>query len=119
MGSVQIIVDIYKCNVVIIHGNKEFFNKNIKNYCTEEDANGMTYNIQEADLGRTWDIDNGPIVIWVKDSSTALSTFVHEIIHAVNMIFSYVGAKIDSENDELEAYLVEYIFEQGKTLFNA
>jgi hypothetical protein len=34
----------------------------------------------------------------------------HEIIHAKNFIYSKRGVKLDVENDENEAYLVQYIY---------
>jgi hypothetical protein len=34
----------------------------------------------------------------------------HEIIHAKNFIYSKRGVKLDVDNDENEAYLVQYIY---------
>jgi hypothetical protein len=36
-------------------------------------------------------------------------TIGHEIIHIKNYIFNQIGARIDTENDEAEAYLVGWI----------
>lgn len=40
------------------------------------------------------------------------STIVHECEHLKNCIWSYIGQKTDSTNDEADAYLVEYLFKQ-------
>jgi hypothetical protein len=34
----------------------------------------------------------------------------HEIIHAKNFVYSKRGVKLDVDNDENEAYLVQYIY---------
>ena len=36
----------------------------------------------------------------------------HETVHIVNKVFQYNGVQLDLENDEPQAYLTSYIFEQ-------
>ena len=41
-----------------------------------------------------------------------LSNIAHEIVHIKNYIFLGIGAKIDLHNDEPEAYLTGWLFDQ-------
>jgi hypothetical protein len=57
---------------------------------------------------------NDFIVIWSKHkdrSIESLSTLVHECVHAANMILDHKGIPMSLENDESQAYLVEWLFE--------
>lgn len=40
------------------------------------------------------------------------SIIVHEATHLANMILTDIGHKIDGDNDEVQAYLLQWIFEQ-------
>ena len=42
------------------------------------------------------------------------STMVHESVHLANSILKYRGIKSSHLNDEAQAYLVEWIFEQAE-----
>jgi hypothetical protein len=44
------------------------------------------------------------------DGKFATEFMFHEIIHAKNFIYSKRGVKLDVDNDENEAYLVQYIY---------
>ena len=37
---------------------------------------------------------------------------VHECVHLKNCIWNYIGYKPEANNDEVDAYLVEYLFDQ-------
>jgi hypothetical protein len=41
-----------------------------------------------------------------------LSNIAHEIVHLKNMVFQDIQAKLDAENDEPEAYLTGYLFDE-------
>lgn len=45
-------------------------------------------------------------------SSASPEMIAHECVHAANMIFEHVGAKIDLDNDEPYAYLVGWLVKQ-------
>lgn len=49
--------------------------------------------------------------IIVIKGNTRHSVIAHECVHLANLIFNYVGVKLDSHNDEAQAYLTGYIFE--------
>lgn len=66
------------------------------------------------------DIDNDAngLVLEGKNASVLIippnnpSIIVHECEHLKNCIWNYIGQKADSTNDEVDAYLVEYLFGQ-------
>ncbi len=41
-----------------------------------------------------------------------VSSIAHEVVHIKNYIYLWCGAELDRENDECEAYLSGYLFEQ-------
>ena len=43
---------------------------------------------------------------------------VHECVHLVNFLYSHIGAELDINNDEHQAYLTQYIYEQIKNIIN-
>lgn len=45
------------------------------------------------------------------------SIIAHESVHLVNLLFKTIGAKLDINNDELQAYLTEWFFEQIEVFF--
>ena len=50
-------------------------------------------------------------VVFAQDQLTP-ARIAHEVVHLVNMIFQYVDYKPDLSNDEAQAYLHQYIFEE-------
>lgn len=58
-------------------------------------------------LGRTIEHD-GYCNVLIKYGSYA--TIVHESIHIKNLIWSYIGYTPQRDNDEVDAYLVTYIY---------
>jgi len=53
-------------------------------------------------------------VIYVTFQQTNLhpALIIHEVVHIVNRIFEFKGVKLDTSNDETQAYLTEYIFNE-------
>lgn len=62
-------------------------------------------------LGRTIELDGHCIVII---RNKAFDTMVHEAVHVKNLIWSYIGYTPQRDNDEVDAYLVTYVY--GKIL---
>ena len=50
--------------------------------------------------------------------SNHLSNIAHEIVHIKNYIFLGINAKVDLHNDEPEAYLVGWLFDQINNFLN-
>ena len=50
-------------------------------------------------------------LVLISGKST-VGQIAHEAKHAVNMIFSYAGQRLDIENDEAECYLLQYVVEK-------
>lgn len=59
---------------------------------------------------------DGIVYIFLKDDSTRL-TILHECVHAINSIYSMIGADIDPDNDEIYVRDVSWLQEQVLTLF--
>lgn len=52
------------------------------------------------------------IYIWVDHSFPSwIGCLVHECVHAANALFTMKGVKISTKNDEAQAYLVQWIFD--------
>ena len=41
-----------------------------------------------------------------------LGTLAHECVHLKNNIWTYIGYKPTSDNDEVDAYLIQYLFNE-------
>lgn len=59
-----------------------------------------------------------PNIIKMFTNSGYRNNIVHEIIHIKNQIFSIIGQKVDTDNDEAEAYLVEYLYKELIKVFD-
>lgn len=99
--------DLYKENFIFLPA---FSQKQVDTFTNK-------HKIEPIDIegceGRTVFCDNF-VLIWsrYKDKSfESLSTLVHECVHATNMILDHKGIPMSLENDESQAYLVEWIFE--------
>ncbi len=58
------------------------------------------------------------IVVNTRHERYKPSVLVHECVHAANMIFAHIDYKVDPNNDESQAYLVDHIFEKANTFIN-
>lgn len=76
---------------------------------------GMDFRAQGAAFVERLDTDNvgALFIIAFEDQEAALDNNIlcHELIHLKNQIFDYVGAKLDVDNDEPEAYYYGYLFD--------
>lgn len=54
-------------------------------------------------------LDTG-IAIWI-DKVEKTGGLVHECVHAANYLFEQKGIRISTKNDEAQAYLVQWIFD--------
>lgn len=54
--------------------------------------------------------DNRMFLVWYK-KDIDIGVLVHECVHIVNFIFNTVGVKLDSDNDEHQAYYTQFVFE--------
>lgn len=50
--------------------------------------------------------------------SDCQSSIVHEAVHIKNSIWEYIGYRPQADNDEIDAYLVTYIYEKIMEVFN-
>lgn len=49
--------------------------------------------------------------------SDCLSSVVHECVHIKNGIWNYIGYRPQADNDEVDAYLITYIYERIMEVF--
>jgi hypothetical protein len=99
--------DLYKENFVFMPG---FTQKQVDSFTKKLKIESI--DIEECE-GKTMFCD-GFVLIWsrYKDKSfESLSTLVHECIHASWMILDWKGIPVSLENDDTQAYLVEWILE--------
>ena len=55
------------------------------------------------------------VVSFVDDN---ISLLVHEAVHVCNFIYEKIGAKLDIENDEFQAYLIGWIVDEMLIFLN-
>ena len=67
--------------------------------------------ILEDNIAEVHDLDNG-ILVWFESNEFNAPIVCHEAIHIKNILFEYIGYKLDTNNDEAEAYLTEYIVKE-------
>lgn len=65
----------------------------------------------------TFDNKNAPVSV-VAVMSACQSSVVHESVHIKNNIWSYIGYHPQADNDEIDAYLITYIYEKIMDVFN-
>lgn len=71
-------------------------------------------NEKEAPAGfTTWDYDSALVAI----QSNRGSSIIHESEHVKNLIWEYIGYKPQADNDEVDAYLLTYIYEKIVNIF--
>ena len=61
--------------------------------------------------------DNLPFTAVIHSRSGALSAIAHEAVHAAHFIQEAMGITPDFNNDELTAYIVQYICEKAEKPF--
>ena len=90
-------------NVIVTDSIEEYANKhNIEFSTTEAEAITFTHNNQLNVLFISTDID----------------IIAHEVIHLKNMIFDHIHMKLDTSNDEFEAYLTSWLVKQIHGIIN-
>lgn len=90
----------YKVNVVIFDDIKEIEDK---------------YPDLGECYGATMQFTDGCIVLLRNDDITL--TMVHECEHIKNAIWNFIGYTPQSNNDEVDAYLITYLFSKLKEIY--
>lgn len=49
----------------------------------------------------------------IVESNVKVPVLVHEVNHVVNSMFQDIGIKLDTDNDEVQSFMLEYITEQA------
>lgn len=90
-------------NIIVTDSIEEYANKHNIQFTTT-DAEAIAYTLNEQFN-----------VLFI---STELDVIVHEAIHIKNMIFDHVHIKLDTGNDEFEAYFTSWLVKQIHGLIN-
>ncbi|MDM1299931.1 hypothetical protein HXZ94_15655 [Empedobacter falsenii] len=56
--------------------------------------------------------DENVIYVTFQEKNLHPALITHEAVHIVNRIFEFKGVKLDTSNDETQAYLTEFIFNE-------
>ncbi len=56
-------------------------------------------------------------IVFPEDGNIRPDIWTHECVHGVNKIFKAVGQKLDLNNDEVQAYLTEFLFQKVAKCF--
>jgi hypothetical protein len=69
--------------------------------------------VDSSNCGAMTVLKDGAIYIWVdKENGVDVGHLVHECVHAANFTLGIRGVKISTRNDETQAYLTQWIFQQ-------
>ena len=103
MKQKTIDIPIYECSLTII------IDKNFDYALKKYNLTGNYDNYGALTFGNN---SNHKHYVVVFTDANHLSTIVHEIVHIKNHIFIDIGATLDLDNDEPEAYLSGWLFDQ-------
>lgn len=102
MHKKTIIIPIYQYQLTMI------YNKNIDEVAKQHK---LTLYYDYSALTFEDDVKHRHIIVAFSDAKD-LSVVAHEIVHIKNYIFLRIGANLDLNNDEFEAYLTMYLFDK-------
>jgi hypothetical protein len=97
---------------VRIGGKTSDFLKEFKKFAKDDDIDGAK-EIENGEEMAGWTglaRKKGVVGIWLEKNNK--SVFVHEAVHGATFLLKWAGIKADIENDEMIAYLSEYIYER-------
>lgn len=94
--------ELFKAPLSLFIGNVDEYNKKIKELGYNDNAVFATGN------GKFWSQDNF-CVMWINDLSNK-GLIIHELSHYCFYVMNRKGIPINVENDEVFAYMIEYMF---------
>jgi len=104
-------VDIYHSMVLLVTKMSElkYIVKHNKDSITSSEAIDLI-EVWDNSIGFVYHLDNGRMLMCLKD--TSIGIVCHESVHLAHFIMNDVNIPISLDNTEVEAYLVEMIFDQ-------
>lgn len=102
--SIYFYDEVYAQNILFCVGTQEATKKYIKK-CYDLDLD-----FKGDEGGKCFGVRGYGIIIWMpmfKKDPIYLGILAHEILHAVLFIFDIAGVKVDADNSEPTAYLME------------
>lgn len=113
----DILIDVINSGVSVWISSRDTMNEQVT---TNPVLKGQSL-LGEGIIGRTMhdtSSSNFP-VIWINSALSKpqqISTLAHEAVHAANMICQKKGIETSQDNDEMIAYIVEYIMKKAKNI---
>jgi len=87
-------------------------NKKYHNNFTEEDASLGFSQQREGSTLIVINVGKHKKIFKKNFEIEVIATIAHEAVHACNTMFNAIGAKLDNDNDEPQAYLVDHIVKE-------
>lgn len=109
MAKIDIKMPVLRARCVVIVGKYEDIKKSIP--FGLECFGPAEYMARTTYIYRDMAKDDLPFTVVIHSRSAAISVIAHEAVHAASMIQDAMGVLPDFDNDELSAYIVQYICE--------
>ena len=103
--GLRIVPDFHLSEDFSVYGQMCFTSGKVPVYIKEDDA-FVDIKVKRG----TMLID--PDTLFERNIGCLNNTVAHECVHLKNCIWKYIGYKPEANNDEVDAYLVEYLFDQ-------
>ena len=107
LKKIKIEIPVLKARVLFLIGEYKVLPKRWIKSGRFEDGTYLARCIWKENKNTKW-----PFQVVIHSRFSALSVLAHEAIHAAGMIQDGMGILPSFENDELTAYLVQYLLEQ-------
>lgn len=108
MRTKRIKIPIYKGNLTIIEAKD--LNEVSKKYKTPDLSNYGAVTLRDDTKYREY-------VVAFETNSFSSCLIAHEVVHIVNYIYLDCGVELDRVNDEPQAYLTQFLFQQIEKFF--
>lgn len=95
--------EFWKAPLSLYVGSKELYNKEMKKL--EMNENTLA---ESSTTGKFWH-DDSYLVMWFPNFNDK-ATIAHELVHYCFAVFMRKGVPVSAENDEVFAYMFEYMF---------
>jgi hypothetical protein len=109
MRKIEILLPVLKAKCLVLIGKLKRSKLPYEIDCLGNNTSYLARTVYR-EMGTTK--DNCPFNVVIHSKSWAMSVIAHEAVHAANFIQNGMGMEADFLNDELTAYIVQYICEQ-------
>ena len=106
--------DLFDCDFLLLIGDYSLLKDWAKGVLSGEklnDFNRMCTEMSDVGRGRQFPMSGGGSIIWLKPGIDN-RYLVHEVVHAATHLLRDKGIPVNSDTDELLAYLVERLYQR-------